>query len=422
MLSLNESELLEIKKILQSREPNHGLPRPFYHDDLLYRAEMEFIWRQGWLFAGHSCQIPNPGDYFLFEVDGDSIIIVRGDGGQVNALYNVCRHRGSIICEEAEGHAKRFICPYHQWTYDHDGNLMLVRGMQEELDKSQLGLNRAQAREVQGMIFINLAREPMDFDAAYSAIEPVVRPQGLNRAKVAKIMDFDVHANWKLVWENNRECYHCNVNHPQYNKANFDRYNADDTIARVAEELAMVTARSEAKWGAQGLSITRAEAGMTEFPDPEHNIWYSANRTALTDGFVSETLDGEQVAPLMGDYTEAADIGTIRVRNLPNFWQHASCDHVVAVRLMPNGLYHTNVRMIWLVDAKAEEGKDYDLDQLLPFWLLTAEQDWQICVNQQKGVNSHAYTPGPLSTYKEYNLDRFLLWYLQQIRTAIGYV
>jgi len=89
---------------------------------------------------------------------------------------------------------------------------------------------------------------------------------------------------------------------------------------------------------------------------------------------------------------------------------------------MPNSLYHTNVRMTWLVDAKAEEGKDYDLDQLLPFWLLTAEQDWQICVNQQKGVNSHAYTPGPLSTYKEYNLDRFLLWYLQQIRTAIGYV
>ena len=106
---------------------------------------------------------------------------------------------------------------------------------------------------------------------------------------------------------------------------------------------------------------------MTEFPDPEHNIWYSANRTALTDGFVSETLDGEQVAPLMGYYTEAADIGTMRVRTLPNFWQHSSCDHVVAVRVMPNGLYHTNIRMTWLVDAKAEEGKDYDLDKLLPF-------------------------------------------------------
>ena len=118
--------------------------------------------------------------------------------------------------------------------------------------------------------------------------------------------------------------------------------------------------------------------------------------------------------------TPIRDVGTVRVRMLPNFWNHASCDHSVAVRLTPKGLYHTQIRMIWLVDEKAEEGKDYDLDKLLPFWLYTAEQDWEICVNQQTGVNSHAYTPGPLSTYKEYNLDRFLRWYLQQMKAAIG--
>ena len=233
-------------------------------------------------------------------------------------------------------------------------------------------------------------------------------------------MDFNVASNWKLVWENNRECYHCNVNHPQYIKANFDHYNADDTIERVATQIATVTARSEQKWAAQGLAVTRTEAGLTEFPDPDNNIWWSANRTPLVDGWVSESLDGKQVSSvLMGDYTDP-DVGTVRVRMLPNFWNHSSCDHSVAVRLTPNGLYHTNIRMIWLVDEKAEEGKDYDLDTLLPFWLWTAEQDWQICVNQQKGVHSHAYVPGPLSTYKEYNLDRFLRWYLMQMDAAIG--
>jgi Rieske 2Fe-2S family protein len=221
-------------------------------------------------------------------------------------------------------------------------------------------------------------------------------------------MDFDVHSNWKLVWENNRECYHCNVNHPQYIKANFDHYNADDTIERVALHLNLVTERSETKWAEQGLEV-RAETGMTEFPDPDNNIWYAANRTPLVDGYVSETMDGKQVAPLMGDYTDP-DVGTMRARMLPNFWIHASCDHSVAVRLTPTALDHTAIRMIWLVDEKAEEGKDYNLDTLLPFWLLTAEQDWAICVNQQRGVSSHAYTPGPLSTYKEYNLDRFLRW------------
>jgi len=379
---------------------------------------MEYIWRGGWLFAGHSCQIPNPGDYFLYPVEEDSLIIVRGDDGQARALYNVCRHRGSIICEAEEGHVKRFICPYHQWTYDRSGHLLLYRGMQDGLDKSELGMHSAHVREVEGMIFISLADHPLDFTPASEVIGPVAHPQGLTRAKVAKIMDFDVHANWKLVWENNRECYHCNVNHPQYIKANFDHYNADDTIERVALHLNLVMERSEAKWIEQGLQV-RAETGMTEFPDPDKNIWYAANRTPLVDGYVSETMDGNQVAPLMGDYTDP-EVGTMRARMLPNFWIHASCDHSVAVRLTPNGLDHTSIRMIWLVDEKAEEGKDYDLDTLLPFWLMTAEQDWQICVNQQRGVNSHAYTPGPLSTFKEYNLDRFLRWYLKQMENVIG--
>ncbi len=413
-MTMNTTEITTIKDLLDTRQPNHGLPRPFYHDDLLYQAEMEAIWRHDWLFAGHSCQIQNPGDYFLYDVEGDSVIIIRADDGQVNAFFNVCRHRGSVICQEPQGSVRRFVCPYHQWTYDRSGRLLLQNGMQEGLDKSQLGLHPAHAREVEGMIFISLAHEPVDFNPVAAAIAPVAKPQGLGRGKVAKMMDFDVESNWKLVWENNRECYHCNVNHPQYIKANFDHYNADDTIPRVAERLKAVTTRLEFKLSALGMTV-RDETGMTEFPDPDHGIWYAANRTPLVEGYVSESMDGKQVAPLMGDYTDP-DVGTLRIRSLPNFWIHASCDHSVAVRLTPNGLAHTSIRMIWLVDSKAEEGRDYDLEKLIPFWLLTAEQDWKICANQQRGVSSHAYTPGPLSTYKEYNLDRFLRWYIQEMK------
>lgn len=414
---MNADEVDKLAILLESRQPNFGLPRPFYHEESLYELEMEAIWRQGWLFAGHSCQIPNPGDYFLYDIEGDSVIVIRSENEYVNAFFNLCRHRGSVICQRPEGNVKRFICPYHQWTYDRNGNLLLNHGMQAELDKSQLGLHTVHAREVEGMIFISLSDEPVDFDPVEAAISPVAKPQGLSRAKVAKIMDFDVGANWKLVWENNRECYHCNVSHPQYIKANFDHYNADDTIPRVAERLKTVTFRLETKLSALGLEV-RDETGMTEFPDPDHGIWYAANRTPMDLGYVSETMDGQQVAPLMGDYTDP-DVGTLRIRSLPNFWIHASCDHSVAVRLTPNGIAHTNIRMIWLVDGEAEEGKDYTLDKLLPFWQLTAEQDWAICSNQQRGVSSHAYIPGPLSTYKEYNLDRFLRWYIQEMKAFI---
>ena len=77
MVSLTAAEMLHLKQTLALRQPGYGLPRPLYHDELVYRAEMDYIWRAGWLFAGHSCQIPKPGDYFLYDVDGDSVIIVR---------------------------------------------------------------------------------------------------------------------------------------------------------------------------------------------------------------------------------------------------------------------------------------------------------------------------------------------------------
>jgi Rieske 2Fe-2S family protein len=287
--------------------------------------------------------------------------------------------------------------------------------MQENLDRSQLSLRSIRVREVAGLVFISLASGPPDFDAAQDVIAIVAKPQGLARAKVAKAVDYLVKANWKLVWENNRECFHCNANHPQYIKANFDHYNADDTTPHIREQITSAVRRSEAKWAAAGLAVSHKQTGMTTFPDAERNIWYAANRTALVDGFVSESMDGAQVAPLMGDYSDN-DVGTLRMRTLPNFWNHSSCDHGVSTRLLPKGPQLTAIRVWWLVEPGAVEGRDYDLGKLMPFWQLTSEQDWEICERQQRGVNSQAYLPGPYSIYKEYNVDAFVRWYLKQLR------
>jgi Rieske 2Fe-2S family protein len=401
---------------LMARQPaGRCMLREFYSDEEVYQADCQRIWRTGWIFAGHSCEIPKPGDYFTLEVDGDSIILIRDGNGKTRALYNVCRHRGSMICDHADGHVKKLVCPYHRWSYDLDGRLLHTPGMQEELDKSQLSLRPVHVRETEGLIFVSLAGEPLDFDAAQDVLATLAKPQGLARAKVAKVLDYLVKANWKLVWENNRECYHCNANHPQYVKANFDHYNADDTTPRVREQMAAAVSRSEAKWAASGLAVSHKQTGMTTFPDAGRNIWYSANRTALVDGFASESMDGAQVAPLMGDYPDS-DVGTLRMRTLPNFWNHSSCDHAVSTRLLPKGPQLTAVRVWWLVEQGAVEGRDYDLARLMPFWQLTSEQDWEICERQQRGVNSHAYIPGPYSIYKEYNVDAFVRWYLNQLQ------
>lgn len=154
---------------------------------------------------------------------------------------------------------------------------------------------------------------------------------------------------------------------------------------------------------------------MTLFPEPERDIWYAANRTPLVEGWVSETMDGRQVAPLMGDYQDA-DVGTLRIRTLPNMWNHSSCDHAVTTRLLPAGPRKTLARVYWLVREDAEEGRDYDLDKIMPFWQLTSEQDWTLCADAQRGVESPWYRPGPFSTYKEYNVDAFVRWYLKRLK------
>jgi Rieske 2Fe-2S family protein len=417
MSALTAAENQEIRDLIARRAPGYSLPGEFYASEAVYRAELDRVWRRGWLFVGHTCEIPDPGDYFTFAVDADSLIVMRDDEGKIHALWNVCRHRGTELCDQPAGKAGRIVCPYHQWVYGRDGSLISCRGMQQDVDKDELGLLRAHLRVLEGLIYVSLSDNPPDFDDVVESLGPIVRPQGFDRAKVAQIVDYEVAANWKIVWENNRECYHCNVNHPQYIKANFDHFNADDANERIRERMADAVGRSEAKWAAAGLAVSHHRTGMVEFPHVGPDGWYSANRTALVEGWVSETMDGRQVAPLMGEYTDA-DVGTLRIRTLPNMWNHSSCDHGVSTRLLPAGRLRTRIRVTWLVNKDAVEGRDYRLEDIMPFWQLTSEQDWALCEQAQRGISSSGYRPGPFSTFKEYNVDAFVRWCLHQLADA----
>src|ERR1051325_8237573 len=134
---------------LIGRQPaGHSLLAPFYSDPLVYQIDLERVWRKGWVFACHSCEIGNTGDYATLNVDTDSILIVRGENGRAHAMHNVCRHRGSLICDDPCGRVRHFACPYHRWTYALDGALLHAPGMQENLAKAELGLRPVALREV----------------------------------------------------------------------------------------------------------------------------------------------------------------------------------------------------------------------------------------------------------------------------------
>ena len=405
----NEALATELTNLIASCPPGWTLPQPFYRDAEIYRVDVDRVWRRGWLFAGYTCQIRQPGDFFVYEVDTDALIVMRDDSGTVVALFDTCRHRGTRICLEPAGHVNKLVCPYHQWSYGRDGTLLGCGMTPEPRDAEEFSLHRAPCRVLEGLIFVSLATDPPPFDPANEQIAPQLRPHGFDRAKVAATIDYEVEANWKIVWENNRECLHCAVGHPQYVKANYDIAPPDNP--EVQAEIDARSDRCRKRWAALGLPV-ESQLGLCSFPD---GAWYGAHRTPLVEGWVTESMDGAPVAPLMGDFIER-DMGTLRIRAVPNFWCHASSDHAVASRLTPAGPTRTRVQVTWLVHQDAIEGVDYDLLRLLPFWQLTSEQDWALCRNNQAGVNSSRYRPGPYSPSTEYNVDQFVRWYLDQLR------
>src|SRR5271165_1364992 len=200
---------------LRQRRPGHTLPRRFYGDPAFHELDLENIWRREWLFAGHDCEIPMPGDYFTLQVGDDPIVVVRGRDDSVRAFHNTCRHRGSRICSADKGSAARLVCPYHNWSYELDGRLLFARDMGPNFDRSQHGLKRLHCEHVGGYVWICLAADAPDFNDFRTGIAPYIAPHDLSAAKVAAESTIVENGNWKLVWENNRECYHCSPNHPE---------------------------------------------------------------------------------------------------------------------------------------------------------------------------------------------------------------
>jgi glycine betaine catabolism A len=399
--------MIRLNVLLSQHRPGYALEGAFTTDDDLHALEVDRVWRRNWIFAGHSAEVPSPGDTVVIDLGDDSVIVARTRAGVLRAMHNTCRHRGMRL-RDGTGQVSRLVCPYHQWTYDLDGALLWCGGMDrtgEIAETSDYALAPVAVVEVAGLVWINLAGDPGAF-AAEADLGDALDPQGLDHARVAASLDYEVAADWKLVWENNRECWHCHVGHPEYVQANFDLTPDDPDASRRAAEVSCTT-----------FTTAQPAEGLFAFPTPQR--WWSANRTPLRRGWVTESMDGAPVAPLMGRYAQR-DVGTLRARTLPNFWMHASSDHAVTTRLLPAGAGRTRIRVTWLVDADAVEGRDYQLASLLPFWQITSEQDWALCERNQAGVRSPAFRPGPYSRRQEGNVMAFVDWYLAAMGTAVS--
>ncbi|CAN5680622.1 aromatic ring-hydroxylating dioxygenase subunit alpha [soil metagenome] len=400
----------EISRLVADHRPEGPLQRNFYVAPEVFEVDLARIFHRHWLFAGYSFQVARPGDFFTYRVGTESIVVVRDRQGEIRAFHNVCRHRGSQICKTETGNAHRLVCPYHRWTYELDGALVLDTRREFGVAREGLSLRPVSIVDAAGLLFISFSDSPPDFSDALATIRRKMKPHAIARARIAHQVDYLVKANWKIVFENNRECYHCPPNHKEYNTAAYDvQRDAAMLDPSLQPGMDAIVARANARFRSLGLDEGDAMSTMT-------GAAFRCHRTPVVEGSVTQSMDGKPLCDrLMGDIAEW-DSGTLRTTVFPNFWQHTNCDYAAAARLTPLGPNETLVRGYWLVDGEAIEGKDYTLDRLLAIWDLTNKQDWTICADQQLGVSSLAYVPGPFSRVRERNTAHFLDWYLGELR------
>ena len=393
-----------LSRLVAMQKPGYALPRVFYQDDELYAHELDRIFMRSWIYAGHESEIPEPGDYLRVDFADESVVVVRNGSGGLSALINVCRHRGSRVCLEARGHASKLVCPYHGWTYDLSGDLRGAAQMPEGFDKAQLGLKKAQVRSFCGMMFINLAAQPVSFDVIEEDLTESLKPYGLEKARVAHRQTYPIAANWKLAEENYSECYHCAPAHPEYSRGHGLALPDD----QYADALKQVMARATA------CGLSDRELNYSRLDSGEVGNDRSYERYPLLRGHVTGSRDGKPLAPLLGDIRDY-DGGATDFQIGPVTHALAYCDHIVIYRFTPRSVSACECDISWLVNGDAEEGRDYKVDELTWLWDITTQADQKIIEHNQEGVNSRFYEPGPYSSMEDCTV-RFVNWYLAAIQ------
>lgn len=390
----------EMLRLIHARREGFSLEQPFYVDPDFYRLDLELIWYRDWLFVGHDCEIARPGSYFTLQVGAYPVVVTRGRDGVIRALHNTCRHRGSRVCTAQKGMAAKLVCPYHQWTYDLDGSLVFARQMGDDFRKQDFGMKPVACESVAGYIFICLADEPADFAPFRALMEPYFAPHRLSEAKVAYESTIIEKGNWKLVWENNRECYHCAANHPE--------------LCKTYPEAPTVTGVSGAESDPEILAHWRhcEAAGLPSRFGIDKSGQYRATRAPLLRDAVSYTMTGRRaVRRNLSDSVSADRIGALLLYHYPTTWNHVLGDHAVTFRVLPLGPTETAVTTKWLVHKDAVEGVDYTLEELTHVWTMTNDEDRRIVEENAFGIGSPAYEPGPYSAEHEGGVMQFLEWY-----------
>ena len=406
---------MDILKLINSQKKKFPLEQPFYVNKEIFELDLETFFYNQWVFVGHASRIPNKGDYFLFSIGNESIIIIRENNEKINCFFNVCRHRGSHICLEDEGRVRKLICPYHAWGYDLGGNLINAKMMEKNFNPKDWNLKKCYSQVFEGLVFINLSEKPSEFKNFIKPIKPFIELHGLGRAKIADRKIYPTKGNWKLALDNFHECYHCQPSHPEYchvhSRDYIQSYGAGSNTGPKSKEF-------NKKLKIWNKKVKKLGYLTGEFSEDKFSEFFrSAERTPFSNGKLSETKSGKPASTLMGKFNEF-DGGYTTIGPSPFNSIIMSNDFATTFTFIPKGPNDTDIEIMWLVNENAIEGVDYNVEDLTWMWHKTTIEDKRIIEDNQKGVLSKKYEPGPLSKM-EMGLEKLKKWYLKHLEESI---
>jgi glycine betaine catabolism A len=334
-----------------------SLPQKYFVSQNIFAEEQSEIFSKEWLLVGHQSQVPKPGDYFLATIAGDSVIVTRDQKSQVRGFYNVCRHRGTRLREDACGHASAIQCPYHAWTYGLDGRLIGAPHMDEVpgFDKVDYSLHRVNLGLWEGFIFVNLEENPAPLEKWFAPLKEKFLHWNIPILQPAKRIEYDVRANWKLMFENYSECYHCPGVHPQLQKVS---------------------------------PYDSAENDLREGP-------FLGGFMKINPG-KSLTMSGNACAAFVGEIENLQQVFYYSI--FPNMLLSLHPEYVMVHQLWPKSPERTLIVCDWFFHPDAFNRPDFKPDDAIEFWDMTNKQDWHVCELSQQGIASRAYEPGPYSS------------------------
>jgi glycine betaine catabolism A len=330
----------------------------WYLSDDVFAVEQERIFAHEWIPVARSEQFERPGDFLVAEVAGESLIVVRGNDGALRAFYNVCRHRGTRMCNEHHGRFGGAIqCPYHAWTYGLDGSLLAARNMAEVsgFERSDYPLHEANVATSEGFVFISLARDPIPHLTAYAPLFERFAPWGLAELRTARTIEYVLACNWKLVFQNYSECYHCPPVHPQLD------------------------------------TLSASDSGRNDLTEGPFLGGYSKLRNHSTSLTTSGTSARPALRGLRDELLDRVYYYTI----FPSMLLSLHPDYVMVHEVRPLAHDRTAITCSWLFDPDTIASAGFDPSDAVDFWDLTNRQDWRVSELTQRGIASRAYVPGP---------------------------